>query len=93
MHVLLLSSLSVSKHFVASLCSQKSVDELMALWFESETRFDIPDTSGLHQISELNRSEEVTSLIYLRRFLLCIDQIGAALKSRSFSSSGQKNVD
>jgi hypothetical protein len=34
-----------SKHFLASLCSQKSLNELMALWFESESHVDIPVTN------------------------------------------------
>ena len=92
---------SISKHFVASLCSQKSVNDLMALWFETESHFDIPDTnftlpvtaSGFN-LPELNRSEDV---IFFPSFLFsnsfCFVTIGAALKSRSFSSSGQKNVD
>ena len=36
---------SLFKQFVASLCSQKSVNELMALWSEYASQFDVPDTN------------------------------------------------
>ena len=34
----------LSKFVVASLCCNKSLNELMDLWFEPESQFDIPDT-------------------------------------------------
>ena len=63
-----------SKHFLASLCSQKSLNELMALWFESESHVDIPDTNfSLHFSSlDLNTTEPdiFDEVLYLYNFFI-----------------------
>ena len=70
---------SILRQFVASLCSQKSVNELMSLWFEIASQFDVPDpnfsspmVSFVSDTAEPDHCEDVKHSLAVFHFFLLI---------------------